>query len=81
MLFRPASFPHFQIIKVCVDAHRSLFPGVPVAGWDLCVVKGEPRMCLLEVNLMCNFFKGSFDKEKYFKFMEDYFLFLDGVEE
>ena len=26
---------------------------------------------------MCNFFKGSFDKPKYFEFMEDYFIFLE----
>ena len=30
-----------------------------------------------QVNLMCNFFKGSFDKPKYFEFMEDYFIFLE----
>lgn len=36
-------------------------------------------MCLLEVNLMCNFFKGSFDKEKYFTFMEEYFSYLEDL--
>ena len=70
-----------DMVKVCVDAHRALFPGVPIAGWDLCVTKSEPRMCLLEVNLMCNFFKGSFDKKKYFTFIEDYFEFLEKTEE
>jgi len=70
-----------KMVAVCVEAHRALFPGVPVAGWDLCVVAGEPRMCLLEVNLMCNFFKGSFDKPAYFKFIEDYFCFIEGHEE
>lgn len=69
-----------DMVKVCVDAHRALFPGVPIAGWDLCVTKGEPRMCLLEVNLMCNFFKGSFDKKKYFSFIKDYFIFLERAE-
>lgn len=68
------------MINTCVNAHEKLFPGVPIAGWDLCVIEGEPRMCLLEVNLMCNFFKGSFDKEKYFLFMEDYFKFLESSE-
>jgi hypothetical protein len=66
------------MVSTCVEAHRSLFPGVPLAGWDLCVVDGEPRMCLLEVNLMCNFFKGSFDKPKYLSFVEDYFTFCEG---
>ena len=61
----------------CVRSHEKLFPGVPIAGWDLCVIKGKPRICLLEVNLMCNFFKGTFDKDKYFRFIEDYFMFLE----
>jgi len=65
------------MMATCVEAHRTLFPGVPIAGWDLCVVDGEPRMCLLEVNLMCNFFKGSFDKDRYFGFVEDYFTFCE----
>uniref|UniRef100_A0A6U0YKX4 Alpha-L-glutamate ligase-related protein ATP-grasp domain-containing protein n=1 Tax=Rhizochromulina marina TaxID=1034831 RepID=A0A6U0YKX4_9STRA len=62
-----------SMIQTCVDAHKTLFPDVPIAGWDLCVVQGEPRLCLLEANLMCNFFKGTFDKDKYFSFAEDYF--------
>lgn len=70
-----------KMIETCVEAHRTLFPGVPIAGWDLAVVDGEPHMCLLEVNLMCNFFKGSFDKDKYFRFVEDYFLFCEGHQE
>lgn len=65
------------MVATCVDAHAKLFPGVPLAGWDLCVVDGEPTKCLLEVNLMCNFFKGSFDKPKYFQFLEDYFLYCE----
>jgi hypothetical protein len=54
-----------DMLKCCIDAHKKLFPGVPIAGWDVCLVDGEPRICFLEVNLMCNFFKGSFDKDKY----------------
>jgi hypothetical protein len=34
---------------------------------------------LLEVNLSCNFFLGSFDRKSYFEFMNSYFLELDGV--
>jgi hypothetical protein len=33
-------------------------------------------MVLLEANLSCNFFRGSFDKEAYFSFVDDYFLDL-----
>lgn len=69
-----------EMIETCVEAHRKLFPGVPIAGWDLAIVDGEPRMCLLEANLMCNFFKGSFDKERYFEFLEDYLIFTEAHE-
>lgn len=84
----PATNPHAsslflqitKMVEVCVEAHRTLFPGVPIAGWDLAVahvVDGKPRMCLLEVNLMCNFFKGAFDKDKYIRPFESPLLSFD----
>jgi hypothetical protein len=33
-------------------------------------------MVLLEANLSCNFFRGSFDKGAYFSFVNEYFLDL-----
>jgi hypothetical protein len=36
---------------------------------------------LLEVNLSCNFFRGAFDKEKYFTFCSDYIQALQKLKE
>lgn len=45
------------------------------AGWD--VARTDKGACLLEANLSCNFFRGTFDQEAYFEFVSDYFTFLD----
>jgi glutathione synthase/RimK-type ligase-like ATP-grasp enzyme len=48
---------------------------VPMVGWDVAfTTKG---ICLLEVNLSCNFFRGSFDVPKYLNFVESYWKDLD----
>ena len=41
-------------------------------GWDV-VLSADPKLpvCLLEVNLSCNFFQGSFDRKVYLDFLED----------
>jgi hypothetical protein len=51
--------------------------GVPFAGWDV-VLSADPDLpvCLLEVNLSCNFFRGSFDKKLYLDFIDDAFASL-----
>jgi len=65
-----------QIKDLCIDAHHRLLPDVPLAGWDVALTE-EAGMCLLEVNLSCNFFRGTFDQRSYFGFVNDYFSFLD----
>ena len=37
-------------------------------------------ICLLEVNLSCNFFRGTFDKTAYFEFINSYWIMLEGRE-
>lgn len=64
------------IRKLCEDAHYRLLPDVPLAGWDVAITE-EAGMCLLETNLSCNFFRGTFDQKEYFQFVGDYFEFLD----
>jgi len=64
------------IRELCENAHFKLLPDVPLAGWDVAITK-EAGMCLLEVNLSCNFFRGTFDQKEYFKFCNEYFSFLD----
>jgi hypothetical protein len=64
-----------NILKVCTDAHLGMMPDVPMAGWDVALTTKGPM--LLEANLSCNFFRGSFNEKKYFDFVHEYFLFLD----
>lgn len=65
-----------QIRELCEAAHFRLLPDVPFAGWDVALTE-EAGMCLLEVNLSCNFFRGAFDQVSYFRIVNDYFEFLD----
>lgn len=67
--------PNMSGIKaLCESAHLKLLPDVPMCGWDVALTE-EAGMCLLEVNLSCNFFKGSFDQAAYFEFVQQYFKF------
>merc|ERR1712146_559975 len=60
---------------VC-EAHFILLPDVPIVGWDLALTE-EHGPVFLEVNLSCNFFKGSFDRENYFHLLDGYFQYLE----
>jgi len=58
------------ILALVENAHRKLAPGVPLIGWDVALTtKGT---FLLEGNFSCNFFRGYFDQDLYFRFVEDY---------
>merc|ERR1712157_531119 len=68
-----------ESLELCQRAHAELCPSVPLAGWDVVLVDekddgGKLRIAplLLEVNLSCNFFLGSFDEPWYFRFCEDW---------
>lgn len=52
------------LLRLACNAHAKLCPRVPFCGWDV-VLSNHPTVpiCLLEVNLSCNFFRGSFDKK------------------
>lgn len=65
-----------KVRELCEDAHYRLLPDVPLAGWDVAITE-EAGMCLLEVNLSCNFFRGKFDQRAYFELVGEYFSFLD----
>jgi hypothetical protein len=68
--------PIEEMKHLCVEAHRVLLPDVPMAGWDVALTnKGA---LLLETNLSCNFFRGTFDEDLYFNFVHEYFEMLDG---
>eukprot|EP00049_Salpingoeca_infusionum_P011412 m.198383 g.198383 ORF g.198383 m.198383 type:complete len:524 (+) comp14921_c3_seq2:451-2022(+) len=71
------AFKDIDDMKALVrDAHARLLPDVPLCGWDVAMTK-EQGLCLLEVNLSCNFFNGSFDKNAYFKYQDQLFSLLD----
>jgi hypothetical protein len=67
-----------EVIAFVEKAHARMMPGVPLAGWDVAMT--NKGMVLLEANLSCNFFRGSFDKQAYFNFVESYFLDLAEVD-
>jgi hypothetical protein len=52
------------MLHLVEESHRKMCPRVPFVGWDV-VLSADPKLpvCLLEVNLSCNFFCGSFDKK------------------
>ena len=64
-----------QLFALCVDAHYKLLADVPVAGWDIAVTTAGTF--LLEANLSCNFFMGSFDQAAYFSFVDECFAEVD----
>ncbi len=73
-------YPDMKALKdlVC-RAHFLMLPDVPFVGWDVALTtKG---VYLLEVNLSCNFFRGAFDKARYFAFCRDYMAGLQAVRE
>ncbi|KAA0158322.1 hypothetical protein FNF28_06264 [Cafeteria roenbergensis] len=67
------------IRKLVCDAHRRLLPRVPLVGWDVALT-ARHGVVLLEVNLSCNFFRARFDKTRYFRLVEQYFLDLERVQ-
>lgn len=71
------SIPQMDEIRDLVEtAHATLLPGVPLCGWDVALTR-EAGRCLLEVNLSCNFFNGTFDKQGYFELLDTFFARLD----
>lgn len=69
--------PNIDAIRqLCEDAHFRLMPDVPLGGWDVALTE-EAGICLLEVNISCNFFRGTFNQRAYFDFASQYFTFID----
>jgi hypothetical protein len=61
-----------EVLHLVEESHLKMCPDVPLAGWDV-VLSADPALpvCLLEVNLSCNFFRGTFDRSTYLDFIED----------
>jgi hypothetical protein len=65
------------MLSMVVDSHFKLLPDVTIVGWD--VAYTTTGICFLEVNLSCNFFRGTFDVPAYFEFVDGYFAKLSGL--
>lgn len=63
-----------SLLALVEESHLKMCPDVPLAGWDV-VLSADPKLpvCLLEVNLSCNFFRGSFDTKVYLDFIDESF--------
>lgn len=75
------SIPDIKGMLALVEqSHLKMCPDVPFAGWDV-VLSADPKVpvCLLEVNLSCNFFRGSFDKKLYLDFIDESFHRLQAI--
>lgn len=59
-----------QMKQLVEESHFKMCPFVPFVGWDVVLSSSKDcPICLLEVNLSCNFFRGSFDKQIYLEFL------------
>lgn len=67
-----------EAVKIVKDAHFAMMKDVPIVGWDVAFT--DKGVYLLEVNLSCNFFRGSFDQQKYIDIVDRYFSMLDEYE-
>lgn len=61
--------------KLVEEAHFKLMKDVPLCGWDVAIT--NKGVLLLEVNISCNFFRGTFDQPWYFQFLDEYFTHLE----
>jgi glutathione synthase/RimK-type ligase-like ATP-grasp enzyme len=65
-------------LDIVIASHYKLMKDVPIVGWD--VTFTPHGIFLLEVNLSCNFFRGSFDYPDYIAFVDAYWEQLDRLE-
>lgn len=67
-----------EALKIVTESHFKMMPYVPIVGWDVAFT--PTGVYLLEVNLSCNFFKGTFDIPRYIDFVHQYWTLLSALE-
>lgn len=67
-----------KALAIVINSHFSMMRDVPLVGWD--VTFCPDGIFLLEVNLSCNFFKGTFDKPQYIEFVDSHWCTLEKLE-
>ncbi|KAI9026910.1 hypothetical protein DFJ74DRAFT_704340 [Hyaloraphidium curvatum] len=63
------------MLDLVVRSHFKMLPDVTIVGWD--VAYTTRGIFFLEVNLSCNFFRGTFDVPAYFDWVDSQFAALD----
>jgi hypothetical protein len=64
-----------EILRISREAHFSMLCEVPLVGWDVALT--PDGTFLLEANLSCNFFRGSFDRVHYMSMLSAMFIALE----
>eukprot|EP01038_Epipyxis_sp_PR26KG_P011743 gene11743-15714_t len=67
-----------EAINIVINAHFTMMADVPIVGWDVAFT--PHGIFLLEVNLSCNFFRGSFDMNNYISFVDAYWRDLEKLD-
>jgi hypothetical protein len=65
-------------LDIVVASHYKLMRDVPIVGWDVTFTPNG--IYLLEVNLSCNFFRGSFDMAEYIAFVDAHWSHIERLE-
>jgi hypothetical protein len=66
-----------EALAIVMKAHYTMMPEVPIVGWDVAFT--SKGIFLLEVNLSCNFFRGSLDVPRYIDFVHRHWLQLEKI--
>jgi hypothetical protein len=66
-----------EALAIVKKAHYTMMPEVPIVGWDVAFT--SKGIFLLEVNLSCNFFRGTVDIPHYIDFVHRQWLQLEKI--
>ena len=71
-----------KMLELCCSSHLKMCPDVPFVGWDVVLCQEDDidgGMCILEVNLSCNFFRGKYDEDMWWDFITEVVSDLDSM--
>lgn len=71
-----------KMLELCCSSHLKMCPDVPFVGWDVVLCQDDDidgGICILEVNLSCNFFRGKYDEEMWWDYITCVISDLDAM--